>query len=175
MTKKDQNQRSIFDVSSASEPKKETANLWELRVDGASRGNPGPSGAGIFIKKNGSDHIKKGFYLKIGTNNRAEYLAFLIGTMYLKKEMKPEDSVTLMSDSQLMIRQLEGKYRVKNPQLKVFYDAICAQLKGLNYSFEHIMREYNTVADMLANQGVDKKTNLPIAFLDELQSYEIII
>ena len=119
--------------------------------------------------------IKKGFYLGKGTNNRAEYLALLIGVFYLKKEMKQEDTVLLMSDSQLAIRQLEAKYRVKNVDLKPFYLAICNELKTINHSFDHIEREYNTVADMLANQGVDNKTSLPIKFLAMLQSYEIYL
>jgi len=168
-------QSSIFDILFGSTDAKSNGKKWELRVDGASRGNPGPSGAGVYIKCDGQDVIKKGFYLGKGTNNRAEYLALLIGVFYLKKEMKQEDTVLLMSDSQLAIRQLEGKYRVKNVDLKPFYLAICNELKTINHSFDHIEREYNTVADMLANQGVDNKTSLPIKFLAMLQSYEIYL
>ncbi|MCF7900485.1 ribonuclease HI family protein [Candidatus Babeliales bacterium] len=166
-------QSSIFDYLFG--PSETAGSQWELRVDGACRGNPGSSGAGVYIKKDGQDFIKKGFYLGKGTNNRAEYLAFLIGVFYLKKEMKKEDSVILMSDSQLVIRQLEGIYCIKNVHLKVFYTAICNELSSLKHSFKHIEREYNTVADMLANQGVDSKTSLPLKFLDTLQSYGIYL
>ena len=88
--------------------------LWQLYVDGASRNNPGPSGAGLCIFKDGEVAEKHGFYLGKRTNNQAEYLALLLGIFFLKKQISGGDFVEIVSDSQLLVRQLLGAYRVKN-------------------------------------------------------------
>ena len=169
--KKTTGQRSIFEVVTDSLGL--TSNKWELRVDGASRGNPGQSGAGIYIKKNSEDFYKDGFFLGTRTNNEAEYLAVLIGVLVLKKDIKKGEHLTIISDSQLLICQFNGSYRVKKPELKVLNDAVVQQLQGIYCTFVHVERAYNAVADALANQGIDKKQTLPLKVLDVFKNYDI--
>src|SRR5437868_5008693 len=95
-----------------------TKNVWTLFVDGASRNNPGPSGAGIYIVKNNILVIKRGYYLGIKTNNQAEYLALLLGLFILMEHREAEDQVRIISDSQLLVRQLVGMYKVRHPHLQ---------------------------------------------------------
>lgn len=144
---------------------------WKLYVDGASRNNPGPSGAGIYIAKELVPIIKEGFFLGTKTNNQAEYYALLIGLYHLQKLVCPQDTVLIVSDSQLLIRQLQGIYKVKHPELKPLYTAAMAVIKTMNYDVMHVLREDNTIADKLANQGVDKKIKVPQEFFDWLQKY----
>jgi len=154
------------DTVNIPQKKDETLSLWKLFIDGASRNNPGPSGAGIYLLKNGKEVVKKGYYLGIKTNNQAEYLALLIGIRYFKElSIKPADPVAIYSDSQLMINQLHGIYRVKNSALKEYFLAAQEQLKKYNYSLHHILRHKNTHADALANYGIDNKVELPSTFI----------
>ena len=148
---------------------------WELFVDGASRGNPGPSGAGVYIKKDGKEFLKEGFYLQTKTNNEAEYLALVIGVCFLKKEVKPGETVRIVSDSELLVKQMKGEYRVRKEELKKLYLAANQESSFFSPEFEHVLREKNTHADALANQGVDNKTSLPLKLLDVLRSYDVYI
>lgn len=134
-----------------------TYNIWKLYIDGASRGNPGHSGAGIYLLCNNKTVIKSGFYLGNKTNNQAEYLALLIGLAELKHKIIPNDYLEIISDSQLLIRQLSGHYAVKNEKLKTLYLNAKELLIGINCKFKHVLREENTVADELANIGIEKK------------------
>jgi len=144
---------------------------WELFVDGASRGNPGPAGAGIYIKKKGEDFLKKGFYLQKKTNNEAEYFALVIGVFFLKSEVQPGDNVRIVSDSELLIKQMQGQYRVRKEELKKLHGVATQESSFFSPEFEHVLREKNTCADALANEGVDKKTSLPLKLLDVLRTY----
>ncbi len=146
---------------------------WVLFIDGASRRNPGPAGAGLYILKDDEPFLKKGFFLGNKTNNQAEYLAFLLGIHYIKKYMTKTDAVYIMSDSELLIRQMKGEYRVKNKNLKQLFDLSQKLLENLNHSFCHILRKYNVEADKLANHGIDSEILLPQTFLSLLRSHEI--
>ena len=168
-------QKSIFDCLYEKIVSKNQSFEWELMVDGASRGNPGKSGAGIYLKKNGKDFLKTGFFLGHKTNNEAEYLALLIGILFFKKEMQVNEGVIIISDSQLLIRQLEGAYRVKKKELQHMHKVIFIELEAIVCSFKHVEREYNTVADLLANQGIDKQKTLPLKILDTLKKHEIFL
>lgn len=168
-------QKSIFETVHERLTEKKNKYEWELRVDGASRGNPGKAGAGIYLKRNNKDSVKAGFVLGKKTNNEAEYLALLIGIMLLKKEIKPGEGVTVISDSQLLIRQLDGTYKVKKPELRQLHTAIFSELGAIKASFNHVEREYNTIADELANKGIDENITLPLKMLDTLRSYEIFL
>lgn len=170
-----ENQRSIFDIILEKVGIPRQTYEWELRVDGASRGNPGKSGAGIFISKNKKSVIKKGFFLGTKTNNEAEYLALLVGLLLLKKEIQEGEGVTIISDSQLLIRQLEGVYKVKKPELQKKHAAIKAELGEIACQYKHVEREHNTVADLLANKGIDTNNSLSLKLLDILRTYEIFI
>lgn len=126
-----------------------------LYTDGAARGNPGPAGAGAFIC--GPDGVvvaEIAEYLGETTNNVAEYKALLAGLKRLVTIGAEE--VTIRADSQLMVRQLTGDYRVKHPNLKPLFEEALVLLKKIpHYSIEHVAREENTDADRLANQAID--------------------
>jgi ribonuclease HI len=127
-----------------------------VACDGASRGNPGPAGIGVEITDDDGvvvAEIARG----IGetTNNVAEYTAVIEG-LALAKELGAR-SVTLRSDSQLLINQLTGRYRVKAPHLQPLYRRARSTAAGFEgISFEHVPREENIEADRLANEGVDR-------------------
>jgi len=150
-------------------------NYWKLFIDGASRNNPGPAGAGIFLLKNDELVVKKGFSLGLKTNNQAEYLALLIGIFYLKKNMCKEDIAIIISDSQLLVRQMLGEYKVKNPDLRSLFRLSNQLLSGINYNIAHVLRYENKDADKMANVGIDKGKKLPKDFIDVLHDNEIQI
>lgn len=145
---------------------------WELYVDGAARNNPGPAGAGIYIRKDGEPVIKHGFYLGVKTNNQAEYLALLLGVYSAGLHMQKNDSLAIKTDSELMVRQLTGVYRVKNQELARIYHALRSYLNALHYTIQHVPREQNKIADMLANMGIDKKIEVPQELLAVWPIYE---
>jgi ribonuclease HI len=149
-----------------------TSDTYTLYIDGASRNNPGPSGAGICIKKNGQLIYANGFYLDIKTNNQAEYLALLLGLYYVLKHLQPNDTLKILSDSQLLVRQILGQYKVKDIELKKIYTLVMLILSKINYTIEHVLREYNKEADLQANYAIDKKTQLDAEFINFLKKYE---
>jgi ribonuclease HI len=127
-----------------------------VSCDGASRGNPGPAGIGVQITDDDGTvlaEIAEG--LGETTNNVAEYTAAIEG---LKRalELGGRD-VLLRSDSQLLINQLTGRYRVKTPHIVPLYEQVLALAGKLDHiEYEHVRRERNTEPDRLANEGVDK-------------------
>ena len=127
-----------------------------LYTDGAARGNPGPAGAGAFIcTLEGESVAEIAEYLGETTNNVAEYQALLAGLKRLV-ELRAE-AVEIRADSELMVRQLQGKYRVKHPNLIPLYQAAQTLLKKIpNHSIKHVRREENVEADRLANQAIDE-------------------
>lgn len=148
---------------------------WKLFVDGAARNNPGPAGAGLALFKGEEPVEMRGFYLGSKTNNQAEYFALLLGIFYLKKHLCGGDFVVIVSDSQLLVRQVQGAYRVKNAELKLLHELATTQLGDFMYNIVHVLREENKEADALANQGIDKKRKVPQSFLDSIQRYNIVI
>jgi len=145
---------------------------WELYVDGAARNNPGPAGAGLYLTCDGKAVEKQGFYLGKKTNNQAEYLALLLGVFYAQRHMGPQDRLVIKADSQLMVRQVQGVYKIKNSELKELYSKVRSMLDALHFSIEHVMREENKVADALANAGIDKKIRAPQELLLVWPLYE---
>jgi len=127
-----------------------------VACDGASRGNPGPAGVGVQITAEDGrvvSEIARG----IGetTNNVAEYTAVIEG-LALADELGAR-TVTLRSDSLLLINQLTGRYRVKSPHLQPLHRRARSIAAGFEHiSFEHVPREENVEADRLANEGVDR-------------------
>jgi ribonuclease HI len=127
-----------------------------VACDGASRGNPGPAGAGAYITgPDGSVLAEVAEGLGETTNNVAEYTAVIRG-LERALELGATD-VLLRSDSQLLINQLTGRYRVKTPHLQPLHRRVRelgARFEAIEY--EHVRRERNTDADRLANLGVDR-------------------
>ena len=127
-----------------------------VACDGASRGNPGPAGAGAQITgPDGSVLAEVAEELGETTNNVAEYTAVIRG-LERALELGATD-VLLRSDSQLLINQLTGRYRVKTPHLQPLHRRVRelgARFDTIEY--EHVRRERNTEADRLANLAVDR-------------------
>ncbi|MDO8520112.1 MAG: ribonuclease HI family protein [Deltaproteobacteria bacterium] len=127
---------------------------WILYSDGASRGNPGESGAGAFLRNEKGEEIELVKYLGSRTNNQAEYEGLILGLEKLVS-LKAK-KVEIRADSELMIRQLQGKYRVKNPDLQVLFTKAGALLKHFDeVALKHVPREQNLDADRLSNEAID--------------------
>lgn len=132
----------------------------DLYTDGGSRGNPGLAGAGFILKtSDGKFILSRGIFLGQTTNNVAEYTAVREG-LEAAKGLNIQ-SIRLFSDSQLLVRQLNGQYKVKSENLQGLY-AECIDLLSsfLSWKAVHIPREQNAEADKLANQAMDKKDNI---------------
>lgn len=135
--------------------------VWKVYVDGAARNNPGPAGAGICIYKNGVIALQERAYLGIRTNNQAEYCALLCGLQLVKPLVQLHDRVHIISDSQLLVRQILGSYRVKDVVLKKLHQRVSSLLNGLSFDVMHVNREENSCADSLANEAIDQKAPIP--------------
>lgn len=131
-------------------------NMFIAYVDGAARGNPGPSGIGIAILTEKKETIKEiSRYVGIGTNNQAEYLALLEALEAIKQ--LGAHAVTIYSDSQLVVRQINGQYEVKDKKLKVLHESAKKTIKEFEqFQITHIPREENKRADKLANLALDE-------------------
>ena len=133
--------------------------LQRLRVysDGAARGNPGPSGAGaVLVGPTGQVVERLGKYLGIQTNNYAEYMALLLGLRRAREMGVPE--VEVFADSELMIRQLGGRYQVKSPSLRPLYEEALKLLNEFGrVKLVHVPREMNTAADEMSNRAIDEQ------------------
>jgi ribonuclease HI len=130
-----------------------------LYTDGASRGNPGSAaiGAALYRVDDGKLVLVGQVSAAIGraTNNVAEYEAVIAG-LTAALQFEP-DELLLRADSQLLIRQLEGRYRVKNPTLQELFTRARKLLRAMpSYRLEHVPREENVVADALANAALDR-------------------
>ncbi len=147
---------------------------WQLFIDGASKNNPGPSGSGFVIMKNNEIICRQGFYLGKKTNNQAEYYALILGIFFLKKYMQKSELVTITSDSKLLVMQMIGVYKVKDVHLGQLKNLAALWLQGYRYKMKHVLREYNTLADEMANYGVQHKVSVPQEFLHSLQEHDII-
>jgi ribonuclease HI len=124
-------------------------------VDGASRGNPGPSGIGIVIKDGeGATKVKVSSYIGRATNNQAEYRALIVGLREAAR-LKAEH-VEIKSDSELLVEQVCGRYKVRSAQLRNLFQEVKELLADFRSStVSHIPRYQNRVADALANQALD--------------------
>lgn len=123
-------------------------------ADGGSRGNPGPAGAGAVIYKDGKKLFEVSKFIGIATNNVAEYTGLIIG---LEKalELGIKD-VEMRMDSELVVKQMNGQYRVKHPGLiPLSLKARALAGKFINFTIVHVRREENKEADSLANQAMD--------------------
>lgn len=130
-----------------------------VNTDGGARGNPGPAASAFVVKKANEVIFKKGFYLGHATNNVAEYTAVLKALEWLKENNFVDKEIFFEIDSELVVRQLTGIYRVKNFQLRALYQKVKDLeknfLKGVFY--RHIFREKNLLADKIVNEKIDER------------------
>ena len=132
-------------------------------VDGAARGNPGDAGCGAAIyDEKGTVVQELSRYLGRTTNNVAEYEGLLMGLEALLALGKK--NIVIQSDSQLMVRQLNGEYRVRDEKLKALFNRASHLLRQFDsYRILHVRREMNKLADRLANLGIDQALRHTIA------------
>lgn len=126
-----------------------------MYTDGAARGNPGPAGIGVLVT-NGEGRTVATLAEGIGvaTNNQAEYRAVIEGLRLAADHGAL--SLLVRSDSRLLVEQLSGRFRVKNPVLQRLHEEATALVRAFDrVAFEHVRREMNVEADALANEGVD--------------------
>ena len=127
-----------------------------IYTDGASRNNPGEAGAGVYILRDGEPVERIARYLGTMTNNVAEYTAAIIGLEHAARS--GASAVRLLADSELLVKQINGLYKVKNEGLKPLH----AKAKELiarigRVEVQYIPREQNKEADALANKAIDEK------------------
>lgn len=125
--------------------------------DGGARGNPGPSATGVVIKnEQGKTIASFGEYLGKQTNNYAEYMAMISGLK--KAQILGGTEIECILDSELVVKQMQGKYKVKEPTLqKLFIQAYNLSQKFKKISYQHTARENNHEADKLVNDTLDKQ------------------
>ncbi|HPT66396.1 MAG TPA: ribonuclease HI family protein [Candidatus Woesebacteria bacterium] len=132
-------------------------------TDGGSRGNPGHSGYGLVIYDEHQNILfKDSKYLGIKTNNEAEYSGLIGALTWIdnNKNSFPISQINFFADSQLLVRQIQGLYKVKAEHLKPLFNTVKNFLTQINlpYSFKDIRRESNELADELANCAMDRKS-----------------
>ncbi|WNG34582.1 ribonuclease HI family protein [Archangium minus] len=129
----------------------------KLFSDGAARGNPGPAGAGaVLMDTEGRVVARLGRFLGVQTNNYAEYMGLLLGLKHaLSLGVK---QLEVAADSELLIRQLQGRYQVKSPTLRPLYEEAVALLKQFpRVKLAHVPREKNKAADEMSNRAIDER------------------
>ena len=132
------------------------ATAW---IDGASRGNPGAAGFGVYFD-NGEGIEELIGFLGQTTNNVAEYAALIAALTFAQRQ--GVDALTIYSDSQLLVRQVEGTYKVKAPHLvPIFLKVIQLRQALPDCQIHHVRREENKDADRLANLAIDSRTPPP--------------
>ncbi len=124
-----------------------------IYCDGGSRGNPGPSAAAAVLLDGETVLETVAEYMGITTNNQAEYRAVELGLLALRKRGVSEADFFL--DSQLIVRQLNGQYKVKEPGMRQRFLAVQKLLIGLDITFSHVYREDNKLADAAVNICLD--------------------
>ena len=127
-----------------------------IHTDGAARGNPGPAAFAYVISRNGEPPIEEAGCLGRTTNNQAEYTA-LVRALEHALRLGTQHRLVVHSDSELMVKQMKGEYRVKDPGLKPLYEK-ATQLAGRfdhKPRFVHVRREQNSRADALCNEALD--------------------
>jgi ribonuclease HI len=132
--------------------------LLTIHTDGASRGNPGEAAFAYVIQADATPPIEEAGCLGRMTNNQAEYTA-LVRALGRALRLGPEHSLLILSDSELMVRQMNGQYRVKNEELLDLYEqarALVRRFRG-GVTIRHVRREENARADSLCNQALDSQ------------------
>lgn len=128
---------------------------FSLNTDGGARGNPGPSAIGGVLKNSGGEIIKEfKEFTGVSTNNVAEYKAVIKGlSVALELEI---ENLNCFLDSELVVKQVKGEYRVKDENLKFLFSKVLdIKSKFRQISFNHVKRKENSLADKLVNEALD--------------------
>lgn len=133
--------------------------ILSVFTDGGSRGNPGISGYGLVIKSGSEVIFEEAKFLGIKTNNEAEYMGLIGALTWISENKKNVEKINIFSDSQLMVRQVQGIYKMKAPNLKPLLSTVRALIEQINLpiEFKSVPREDNSLADELANQAMDQR------------------
>jgi len=134
--------------------------ILSVYTDGGSRGNPGISGFGVAIYNENKEVITKiSKFLGVKTNNEAEYLGMIEALTWVCNHQSGISQVNFYSDSQLLVRQILGKYKVKAKNIKPLHQTIISLLSQITppCHFHEVLRQSNQLADELANQAMDQK------------------
>jgi ribonuclease HI len=150
-------QKSLFDEPAPRPSHGGASHTIKANIDGGARGNPGPSAYGVIVRDSKGEIIAElSDYLGIQTNNYAEYSGLLAALDFAVREK--HSSLKVLSDSELLVRQMQGRYKVKSPGLIDLYDRARALVRKLeHFSIEHVLRQYNREADSLVNQVLDSR------------------
>lgn len=140
----------------------EKIELLQINTDGGSRGNPGPAAIGV-VAKNGDEVVfELSEKIGINTNNVAEYTAVIRSLETIRDQKIISEKIRYVLDSELIVRQITGKYKVKQPHLQTLRQDIVDLIKDLRekqfihlMSFQSVRREYNKEADRLVNKALD--------------------
>jgi ribonuclease HI len=126
-------------------------------IDGGARGNPGPAAYGVIVRNSAGEIVKElGEYLGLQTNNFAEYSGLLAALEYAHKEKI--SALKVFSDSELLVKQMKGQYKVKSPGLVPLFERARSLARQLQYfSIEHVRREQNRDADRMVNHVLDQR------------------
>ncbi|HET9481535.1 MAG TPA: ribonuclease HI family protein [Candidatus Polarisedimenticolia bacterium] len=137
-------------------------------IDGGARGNPGPSGFGVHIQDEKGNELARLYgFLGHQTNNVAEYAGLLAALRYAAG--RGITRLRVRSDSELLVRQINGEYRVKNPVLQRLHQSALALMDRVgSVRVEHVRREENKEADRLANEAMDSRTEQPAGITEGL-------
>ena len=141
------------------------ANKIKVYTDGGARGNPGPAAIGVVIEAPGIGKKLYHEYIGEATNNNAEYQALILALKKIKQlfgsDKLQEYQIECYADSELMVKQLNGEYKVREPDIQKFFVEVW-NLKldlAVPISFHHIPRALNTEADELVNQALDQEAS----------------
>lgn len=142
-------------------------NTLKLYTDGGARDNPGEAGCGFVIIEGlpGAEKILKkcGKYLGQATNNQAEYMGVIEGLRWINKNLPHNNQITIYMDSNLVVQQLNGVFKVKTAHLKSLWtDAHNLLKKFISFKIEHIPRDENSQADELANLAMDNRSDITL-------------
>jgi ribonuclease HI len=134
-------------------------NLHTAHIDGAARGNPGPASYAVIVRRPDGSLLKEiGKYIGRATNNVAEYYALIAALDFAMNAGIAH--LRVQSDSELLVRQMQGLYKVKNADLRPLFERAKKLAAGLAYfSIEHLRREQNRDADALANEALDRTSS----------------
>lgn len=137
-------------------------------IDGGARGNPGTAGFGVFVQDESGEEVASLYgYLGVQTNNVAEYAGLLAALRYASSH--DARRLRVRSDSELLVRQINGEYKVKNPRLMELHRAARGMISRIGgVTVEHVRREQNKDADRLANEAMDTRGESPEGITDGL-------